>query len=110
MAGPASRVFADLSQPFTWGIFSRRYPVRIAVVNLDKPPRWWHEQAADHMTADEARAFAGTDGEHMDIALGRCTYMQCGWSACCMSGCYRLLLCALPHRTSDNAQLPGSSL
>ncbi|BDA45180.1 hypothetical protein COCOBI_06-6630 [Coccomyxa sp. Obi] len=39
-----------------------RYPVRIAVVDLDKPPSWWHEQAADHMTADEARAFAGTDG------------------------------------------------
>ncbi|CAL8469053.1 g8594 [Coccomyxa elongata] len=39
-----------------------RYPVRIAVVDLDKPPKWWHKQAADHMTANEARAFAGTDG------------------------------------------------
>ncbi|KAK9908354.1 hypothetical protein WJX75_006503 [Coccomyxa subellipsoidea] len=41
---------------------SFRYPVRMAVVDLDSPPDWWHEQAGDHMTADEARAFAGTDG------------------------------------------------
>ncbi len=34
----------------------------MAVVDLDKPPGWWHEQASDHMTAKEARAFAGTDG------------------------------------------------
>jgi hypothetical protein len=40
-----------------------RYPVRIALVDLDAPPSWWPEQAADHMTASEARQFAGTDGE-----------------------------------------------
>lgn len=35
----------------------------MAVVDLDEPPSWWHEQASDHMTADEARSFAGTNGE-----------------------------------------------
>jgi hypothetical protein len=41
----------------------RRYAVRLALVDLDAPPAWFRAlQAADHMTADEARAFAGTDG------------------------------------------------
>lgn len=39
----------------------------MAVVDLDSPPDWWHEQAGDHMTADEARAFAGTDGTRPHI-------------------------------------------
>lgn len=39
-----------------------RYNVRMAVVDLDKPPAWWHRQAKDHMTAPEARALAGTSG------------------------------------------------
>lgn len=40
-----------------------RYAVRVALVDLDAPPAWFlKRQAADHMTADEARAFAGTDG------------------------------------------------
>lgn len=41
----------------------RRYAVRVALVDLDAPPKWFvRHQAADHLTADEARAFAGTDG------------------------------------------------
>ena len=41
-----------------------RYPVRVALLDLDAPPRWFQrEQARDHLTAAEARAFAGTDGE-----------------------------------------------
>ena len=49
----------------TWPCYQcmGRYPVRMAVLDLDKPPAWWHEQAADHMTAAEARAYTGTDGE-----------------------------------------------
>lgn len=40
-----------------------RYAVRMAVLDLDRPPAWFaRSQAADHMTADQARAFAGTDG------------------------------------------------
>ncbi|KAK9842105.1 hypothetical protein WJX81_008576 [Elliptochloris bilobata] len=38
------------------------HQVRVAVVDLDAPPRWWPQQAAEHMTATEARRFAGTDG------------------------------------------------
>ena len=35
------------------------YPVRMALVSLDDPPAWWAGQAADHMDAAAARAFAG---------------------------------------------------
>ena len=40
------------------------YPLRLAVVDLDSPPAWFARsgQAADHMTADQARARAGADG------------------------------------------------
>ncbi|GBF99295.1 hypothetical protein Rsub_12055 [Raphidocelis subcapitata] len=39
------------------------YPVRVALVDLDGPPPWFAcAQARDHLTADGARAFAGTDG------------------------------------------------
>ena len=40
------------------------YPLRLAVVDLDAPPAWFARsgQAADHMTADQARARAGADG------------------------------------------------
>lgn len=40
-----------------------RYNVRMAVVDLDSPPAWWHTQAKDHMTAPEARALAGSNGK-----------------------------------------------
>jgi len=39
-----------------------RYPVRMAVVDLDDPPAWWRRTAKDHLSADEARAFGGTAG------------------------------------------------
>jgi hypothetical protein len=40
-----------------------RYPVRFAVVDLDDAPRWFKSsQARDHLTADQAREFAATDG------------------------------------------------
>lgn len=35
----------------------------MAVIGLDDPPAWFAAQSRDHMTADEARAFAGTAGE-----------------------------------------------
>ena len=40
------------------------YPLRLAVVDLDAPPAWFARsgQAADHMTADQARARAGANG------------------------------------------------
>ena len=34
----------------------------MAVVDLDAPPHWWPQQAAEHLSADAARHFAGTDG------------------------------------------------
>lgn len=49
-----------------------RYPVRVAVIDLDTPPAWFSQrQAADHMTADLARQFASTNGEcHASYGLG----------------------------------------
>ncbi|CAI5458973.1 unnamed protein product, partial [Closterium sp. Yama58-4] len=39
------------------------YAVRYALVNLDAPPDWFVRSSAQHhMSADEARSFAGTDG------------------------------------------------
>jgi hypothetical protein len=40
------------------------YPLRIAVIDLDTPPKWFAAsgQAADHMTADQARQRVGTHG------------------------------------------------
>ncbi|CAI7728380.1 unnamed protein product [Closterium sp. NIES-53] len=39
------------------------YAVRYALVNLDAPPDWFVQSSArHHMSADEARSFAGTDG------------------------------------------------
>jgi hypothetical protein len=38
--------------------------VRVALVDLDDPPAWFvRRQQQDHLTADQARQFAGTDGE-----------------------------------------------
>ncbi|GAX84932.1 hypothetical protein CEUSTIGMA_g12353.t1 [Chlamydomonas eustigma] len=40
-----------------------RYPVRMAVIDLDDAPSWFKSsQSADHLTADEARRYAGTEG------------------------------------------------
>ena len=63
-------------------LLSGRYPVRIAVVDLDKPPVWWHKQAADHITADEARAFAGTDGELIRIQHAACCTTESVTGSC----------------------------
>ena len=40
------------------------YPLRLAVIDLDAPPPWFARsgQAADHLTADQARARSGADG------------------------------------------------
>lgn len=38
------------------------YPVRMAVVNLDNPPAWFDTDVDDHLSADQARALAGTKG------------------------------------------------
>ena len=37
----------------------------MAVIGLDDPPVWFAAQSRDHMTADEARTFAGTAGPVM---------------------------------------------
>jgi len=39
-----------------------KYRVRTALINLDSAPSWFQAQAFDHMTAEQARKFAGTDG------------------------------------------------
>lgn len=41
---------------------SSRYSVRVALINLDGPPEWFRLQAPAHLTAQEAREFAGTTG------------------------------------------------
>lgn len=41
-----------------------RYPVRTALVLLDAAPAWFvRSQAGDHLTAQQARQYAATDGE-----------------------------------------------
>jgi DUF1365 family protein len=40
-----------------------RYPVRVVVISLDDPPKWFKHQAKYHLSASEARAFAGTRGK-----------------------------------------------
>ena len=59
-ASPALHMLASLLTAAC--SYLRRYPVRMAVIDLDRPPAWWPEQAGDHMTAAAARQFAGTDG------------------------------------------------
>lgn len=41
---------------------SFRYPVRMAVIDLDAPPPWWSSESNDNLTAHEARQFSGTTG------------------------------------------------
>ncbi|WIA12448.1 hypothetical protein OEZ85_012483 [Tetradesmus obliquus] len=43
---------------------SFEYPVRMALVDLQQQPPWFQQhQAADHMSAEQAQKFAGTDGK-----------------------------------------------
>lgn len=42
-----------------------RYPVRVAVIDLDNPPDWWESCTPEHLTADQARSTAGTTGEQL---------------------------------------------
>lgn len=42
-----------------------QYPVRVALIDLDRPPEWWLTRKVkqnDNLTADEARKLAGTKG------------------------------------------------
>lgn len=39
-----------------------RYEVRMALISLDNAPAWFAGQAADHLSAEEARSLAATDG------------------------------------------------
>lgn len=39
------------------------YPVRICMISLDRPPSWFKQQSRDHLSANEARTFAGTRGK-----------------------------------------------
>lgn len=45
------------------------YPVRMALVSLDRPLRWWRAQAGSFISAEEARNLAGTDGEALITLL-----------------------------------------
>lgn len=58
-----STVYHSRSKPVQHG-FS--YDVRICVLDLDNPPRWWGAEGAlrnDTMTGDEARQLANTQGK-----------------------------------------------
>eukprot|EP00890_Picochlorum_soloecismus_P000484 jgi/Picsp_1/1436/NSC_04915-R1_protein len=42
-----------------------QYPVRVALIDLDRPPEWWRtrkEKQNDNISAEEARKLAGTQG------------------------------------------------
>jgi len=41
---------------------SFKYEVRVAIIDLDHPPRWFSNQADEHLSADSARLFANTSG------------------------------------------------
>ncbi|KAK9801897.1 hypothetical protein WJX73_009084 [Symbiochloris irregularis] len=41
---------------------SFRYPVRLALINLDDVPGWWSSCQHEHLTAKEARQAASTEG------------------------------------------------
>jgi DUF1365 family protein len=45
------------------------YDVRLALLDLDSPPRWFSAQQNDHLTADQARAAAGTTGRVLLLTL-----------------------------------------
>lgn len=42
---------------------SCRYPVRMALIDLDNPPRWWGKINPDFLTAQEARDLVSMTGE-----------------------------------------------
>jgi len=44
------------------GTHAFKYPVRMAVVDLDNPPHWWCSEPVARLSADAARVAAGTDG------------------------------------------------
>lgn len=47
-------------------VLACRYRVRVAVVDLDKPPAWWEGASArSHLTANDARQLAGTTGKKL---------------------------------------------
>jgi hypothetical protein len=60
--------------PVMYAACTRRYNVRTALLDLDSPPAWFTTQAADHMTADRARAYAGTSGA---ACLQQCVIKRC---------------------------------
>ena len=39
-----------------------RYPIRLALIDLEAAPGWFREQAKDHWTAEHVRTKAGTQG------------------------------------------------
>ena len=41
-----------------------RYPVRMALIDLDDPPEWWNSRNSDFLTAQEARDLVSTKGEN----------------------------------------------
>ena len=75
-----------------------RYDVRAACMSLDDPPTWFAKQQQDHMTAQQAREFAGTDGttlarvslRKIAAIIALCSYMD-AWQRC------RHFLTRTPH-------------
>lgn len=87
------------------------------MVDLDSPPVWFQRhQQHDHLTADQARAFAATDGACMPNKIWKCgkTFCVC---ACvltlvsvCPSGCNFVCVLRGGHfQISQVGSLPLSS-
>jgi hypothetical protein len=54
----------------------------MAVISLDSPPSWWKDQASDHLTANEARKYAETDGKLPVIIISAARYFEPVLHAC----------------------------
>ena len=53
-------------------LLNHRYPVRVALIDLDNPPGWWHPGEQDtHFSAAQAREIAGTEGVHLTVSRCR---------------------------------------
>ena len=60
-------LFIQKTLEFKFDAFS--YPLRLACINLDNIPHWFHKQAKNHWTADYVREKVGTEGlSHMGVS------------------------------------------
>eukprot|EP00747_Dinoflagellata_sp_TGD_P206611 gnl/TRDRNA2_/TRDRNA2_80305_c0_seq1.p1 gnl/TRDRNA2_/TRDRNA2_80305_c0~~gnl/TRDRNA2_/TRDRNA2_80305_c0_seq1.p1 ORF type:complete len:328 (+),score=27.68 gnl/TRDRNA2_/TRDRNA2_80305_c0_seq1:55-1038(+) len=54
------------------GTHSFRYKVRMAIINLDSPPKWWTSEPVERLSADEARKAVGSTGQVLLLTTPSC--------------------------------------